>query len=107
MKNQIIKKNVEFFEDFIKENFTLENSCYIFNHIVFKRLLFQDKVYKFLERLQEYYYKNKHYYITRNPITFNQFNTVLRQICKKNDLEYISKIKYNSSKYNIEYYISV
>ena len=107
MKNQIIKKDVDFFEDFIKENFMLENSYYIFNHIVFKKLLYEEKLYKVLEVLEDYYYKNKHYYIQRNPISFNQFNTIIRQICKRNEIEYTSKIKYNSSKYNIEYYFSL
>jgi len=105
MKNQIIKKNVDCFESFVKENFTFEKNYYIFNHIVFKKLEYENKIYPFLEELKDYYYKNKHYYIERNPISFNQFNTVLRQICKVNEIEYTSKIKYNSSKYSIEYFI--
>ena len=105
MKNQIIKKKVDYFELFIKENFTFEKDYYIFNHVVFKKLQYENKIYPFLEVLKDYYYKNKHYYIERNPITFNQFNTVLRQLCKVNEIEYTSKIKYNSSKYSIEYFI--
>ena len=107
MKNQIIKKNVDFFNEFIKENFILENDYYIFNNIVFKKLEYENKVQEFLENLKDYYFKNKHYYLERNPIKYNQFNTIIRQLCKNNDILFNSKIKYQSSKYNIEYYIYI
>ena len=107
MKNQIIKKHVDFFDDFIKENFILENDYYIFNNIVFKKLEYENKIPDFLEQLKSYYFKNKHYYLERNPITYNQFNTLMRQICKNNDLMFKTKIKYQSSKYTIEYYIHI
>lgn len=105
MKNQIIKSFVDNFEDFIKENFQKENDCYLYNYICFKRLEYEDKIKPFLESLKQFYYKNKHYYIEREPISFNQFNTVLRQILKRNDIKFHSNIKYNSSKYSIEYFI--
>lgn len=107
MKNQIIKCYVPFFEDFITENFIYENEVYLFNNLVFKKLKYENKIGDFLESLREYYYKNKHYYLNRNPITFNQFNTLLRQLCKNNDFELESKVKYNSSKYDVEYYIKL
>ena len=59
MKNQIIKKHVDFFNEFIKENFILENDYYIFNNIVFKKLEYENKVQDFLEKLKDYYFKNK------------------------------------------------
>ena len=51
------------------------------------------------------YYKNKYFYLTRDPMTFNSFNTIMRQIMKKNDIIYTNKIKYTSSKYQVEYHI--
>ena len=107
MKNQIIKKYVDFFNDFIKDNFILENDYYIFNNIVFKKLEYENKVQDFLEKLKDYYFKNKHYYLERNPIKYNQFNTIIRQLCKNNDILFNTKIKYQSSKYTIEYYIHI
>lgn len=107
MKNQIIKKKVDFFNDFIKENFVLENDYYIFNNIVFKKLEYENKLPEFLETLKDYYFKNKHYYLERYPINYNQFNTLVRQICKNNDIIFNTKIKYQSSKYTIEYYIYI
>ena len=106
MKNQIIKKYIDFFNDFIKENFMIEKEYYIFNKIVFKKLEYENKIPDFLEKLKEYYFKNKHYYLERNPITYNQFNTILRQICNNNEINFSNKIKYQSSKYSIEYYIN-
>ena len=106
MKNQIIKKYIDFFNDFVKENFMIENDYYIFNIIVFKQLEYENKIPSFLENLKEYYYKNKHYYLERDPITYNQFNTILRQICNNNEINFSNKIKYQSSKYSIEYYIN-
>ena len=106
MKNQIIKKYIDFFKDFVKENFMIENDYYIFNIIVFKQLEYENKIPSFLENLKEYYYKNKHYYLERDPITYNQFNTILRQICNNNEINFSNKIKYQSSKYSIEYYIN-
>lgn len=107
MKNQIIKKYVDFLNEFIKENFILENDYYIFNNIVFKKLEYEDKIQDFLEKLKGYYFKNKHYYLERNPINYNQFNTIIRQLCKNNDIVFNSKIKYQNSKYSIEYYIYI
>ena len=107
MKNQIIKKYVDFLNEFIKENFILENDYYIFNNIVFKKLEYEDKIQDFLEKLKDYYFKNKHYYLERNPINYNQFNTIIRQLCKNNDIVFNSKIKYQNSKYSIEYYIYI
>ena len=101
-KNQIIKSYVLNFDFFIKDNFILENNYYLFNILVFKTLLYEEKIYIFLKELENYYYKNKYFYITRNPITYNQFNTVLKQICKKNNIQFSIIKKYIKSKYNTE-----
>ena len=53
MKNQIIKKNVDSFESFVKENFNFEKIYYIFNHIVFKKLEYENKIYPFLEEFRK------------------------------------------------------
>ena len=107
MKNQIIRSYVPFLSDFITNNFNYENGSYIFNNLVFKKLQYEDKINSFLNELKSYYYKNKHYYLERDPITYNQFNTLLRQLCKNNDIQLQSKVKYNASKYDVEYYIKI
>ena len=105
MNSQIIKNHVTIFHDFVKNNFIEENNYYIFNDIVFKKLLYNNVVTDFLKELKQYYFKNKHYYLERDPITLKQFNTIIRQICKKNKLYLKKNVKFNNSKYNIEYHI--
>lgn len=105
MKNQIIKKPVEFFEEFVQENFIRENDYFIFNSIIFRKLVYEKKINDFLLKLKPYYFLNKHYYLEREPLLLNHFNTILRQICKNNDIKITHKVKYEQSKYTIEYYI--
>ena len=105
MTNQIVQKPVDFFEDFVKTHFILENHVYMYNLEIFKKLQYENCILSLLERLKDYYYKNKHYYLTRHPVTFNSFNTILRQIMKRNCIIYEKKIKYTMSKYQAEYHI--
>ena len=105
MVNQIIKKKVDIIYDFIKENFNYENSYYVYNIFIFRKLTYNNIINSFLKSLEPYYYKSKHFYLNRDVITFNIFNTILRQIFKKNDISYTKKIKYINSKYSIEYMI--
>jgi hypothetical protein len=103
--SQIIHTYVDFFEQFVETYFLLENQVYVYNHETYKRLKYENVFSTFLESLKEYYYKNKYFYLTRDPMTFNSFNTIMRQIMKKNDITYTNKIKYTSSKYQVEYHI--
>ena len=104
-KNQVIKKYVDIFNDFVKNNFVFEKNYYIFNNLIFKKIMYEKEGRDFLIELKRYYYKNKHFYIDRENITYNQFNTVLRQICKINNIDIEIKIKYENSKYSPEYHI--
>ena len=105
MVNQIIQKEVDIFESFVKEHFIQEQDYYIYNIEVFKKLLFESLMAPFLESLKSYYYKNKYYYLERSPMTYNYFNTILRQIFKRNQIHFVKKVKYVMSKYQVEYYI--
>lgn len=103
--NQIIQTNVSNFHHFVETYFAVENDTLIYNLEVFKKLMYEGKIPEFLEELKEFYYKNKHYYLSRSPITFNNFNTIMRQIMNKNEVPYEKKVKYTMSKYQIEYHI--
>jgi hypothetical protein len=102
---QVVQKEVNLFEPFVKTNFISENDYYIYNIDVFKKLEFENKLCSFLESLKPYYYKNKHFYLERHPITYNNFNTILRQIFSRNNIQIEKKVKYIMSKYQVEYYI--
>jgi hypothetical protein len=103
--SQIIKKYVDTFEPFVMSHFIKEKDYYIFNNDVFKKVIFTNVVYDFIESLKEYYYNNKHFYLERKPINIKQFNTIIRQICAKNEIFLEKKIKFFMSKYTIEYHI--
>ena len=107
MVNQIIKRYVDIFDTFIKDNFNKENDYYVYNILVFKKIFFNKKIDQFLIHLKDYYYVNKQYYLTRTPITYNQFNTIIRQILKINNIEYKKNVKYINSKYTTEYHIYI
>ena len=105
MVQQIIQKYVCIFDSFVKDNFMNENGYYIYNIEVFKKLNFDNLLTDFLNELKEYYYKNKYYYLERTPISYNNFNTILRQIFKRNNINFEKKVKYMRSKYQVEYHI--
>jgi hypothetical protein len=104
-KNQVLKKNVDIFRDFVESHFIYENNYFIFNYLTFKKIIYEGQIEGFLTQLKEYYYKNKYFYIERPNVTYNQFNTILRQICKMNNIHIEIKIKFENSKYSPEYHI--
>ena len=102
---QVVQKEVDLFEPFVKTHFISENDYLIYNIDVFKKLNFENQLVPFLESLKPYYYKNKHFYLERDPISYNNFNTILRQIFSRNKIKIKKKVKYIMSKYQVEYYI--
>jgi hypothetical protein len=83
---------------------THNDKYYTIDYISYKKADYLDLLSNFYKELLPYYYTSKQYYITRKS-RYNSFITILRQICKQNNLHYISKIKYSNSKYEIIYYI--
>ena len=79
---------------------------YKIDKIIFKKLEFHNLIKKFLNEIKEYYFYNKQYYIDRN-INYNNFLTIVRQICKYNNINLKKKITYEKDTYNIEYYIYI
>jgi hypothetical protein len=104
-QNQIIHTYVDFLDEFIKDNFFLENGGYCYTTEVYKKLQYENKIQPFLKNLIDYYYPSKHHYLTKSPTTFNSFNTILRQVFRRNELNYQKNVKYKRSKYQVEYII--
>ena len=77
---------------------------YTFNIYSFKKGVFSQDIQKFIEDCIPYYHISKRKYLERK-LTHNSFATILRQICKFNNIKYISEIKYDKSTYDIVYYI--
>ena len=106
MSYQIFKNNVP--NELIYElfnNICLKNEkYYTFNMESFKKGVFTESIPKFLENCIQYYHVSKRKYLERK-LTYTSFTTILRQICKANNITYTSQIKYDKSTYNIVYYI--
>lgn len=80
------------------------NKYYIYNNNSYKKGIFNENIASFIEGCKPYYHLSKHKYLERK-MTYNNFTTVLRQICKHNNIVYASHIVYDKSKYDIFYYI--
>jgi hypothetical protein len=80
------------------------NNYYIFNFESYKKGLYTESIQQFVEICKLYYYNSKKKYLEKKQ-TYNSFVTILRQICKHNKLTYLSKLVYNKSDYNIDFYI--
>jgi len=70
----------------------------------YRKLMFYQYHEPFCESIKENYHLGKRFYLERK-MTYNSFTTIIRQICKANHIMFSSQIKYNESKYNIDYYI--
>ena len=84
----------------------INNNRYIFDNIVYKKLLFHNKIEEFYTRIKEYYNKNKRFYL-ETATSYNSLLTVIRQILKYHEIKFYKKIKYYNSSYNIIYYIDL
>ena len=102
MKHQIFKTliPVDLFTSFLSDVCRCEGSEYIVDKSAHKRSkLFIDED-TFLYKLKEYYHESKHKYVV-NVVTYKGFLTVMRQIARSLKLSYISRLKYDKSKYEI------
>lgn len=106
MSNQIFKKIVpeKVLFDLLEKICIKKEKYYLFDINAYKKLIFYNYQVEFCEELTEYYHLGKQFYLTRK-MKYNSFTTILRQICKLCNIMYTSQIKYNESKYNIDYLI--
>lgn len=106
MKNLIFQEDISnnILFEFLNIYCKIENDYYIFDKAIFKQYEFNNLVKNFYNTLKSYYKDSKTFYLNRD-ITYNNFLTIVRQICKNNNIPYYSKIKYDKNKYYIIYYI--
>ena len=104
--SQIFKKRVplNILYDLLDSYSHHNSKYYLVNDVFFKKLKFDDILNKFLDTIKPYYFESKKFYVERN-MTYVRFTTIIRQICKLHELHFSSKILYDRSKYNINYYI--
>ena len=77
---------------------------YLVDFNAYKILTYNKYNEEFCKTMLEYYHSSKVYYVTRE-FSYKSFVNIIRQICKSNDVMYVSKMKYEKSQYNIEYFL--
>jgi len=90
--------------DFLAKNAWEHKTYYVFDIDTYRKIKFNGNSTMFLDLVKEYYHNSKRYYTERND-TYNNFITVLRQICKNNSIAYTSLKLYQHSSYKISYHI--
>jgi hypothetical protein len=83
-----------------------DNEFYIVDKCSYKKAMFNDLITPFLQDISPFYHLSKKKYVERK-MTFNNFITVVRQICNFHELEYDTKINYDKSKYDIVYFVKI
>jgi len=106
MPSQIFKKNFpnEILFDFLKSICILENGRFCMDNACFKRAVITEKLPIFLDTIIEYYHKSKQIYVTKKQ-TYTSLITIIRQICKVNQIPYTTQTTYDKSNYEIKYII--
>lgn len=106
MSKQIFKKNppIGLLFNLLEKICVKTDKYYVFNNNAFKKGLYNDIINKFIEESRLYYHISKQKYL-EEPIKYNNFTTILRQMCNINKIVYTSLIKYDHSLYEIVYYI--
>lgn len=80
---------------------------YILNKSVYKKLILFKTLSPFLQKIKPYYFVSKQYYVSKKPLTYSNFATIIRQLCKHLNICIKSKIKYYKSTYEIIYNIKL
>ena len=106
MNSQIFKKDVpiEIIFDLLDKICIKNEKYYFLNKVSYKKGEYLNILNPFNEVLLEYYHKSKHTYLTRK-LSYTNFLTIIRQICRFKSINYTSKINYNKSNYEIVYFI--
>ncbi len=107
MTTQLFKSNIpnDILFDFLEAIYLFKSeNFYTISNTSFKKATFLNLIDNFCKTIKKYYHNSKHHYLTRN-ITYNRLITIIRQICKHNKIPITSNIKYDKSKYSIQYYI--
>ena len=77
---------------------------YVIDKNSYKSMLFLNIHLDFIEKLRPYYNPTKQFYLNRE-LTYNSFTNIIRQICKNNEIQIESSVRYNKSASNIDFYI--
>lgn len=81
---------------------------YILTKSVFKIISMNNYLEPFLKECMNYYTNSmQKKYILKPSMTYKCFLTIVRQICRINEIDFYYKLKYSHSDYEIIYYINM
>jgi|TARA_B110000495_G_C22971470_1_gene570179 hypothetical protein len=108
MSGQIFKTNppIDAFLFFFRQFGEFKNNKYILSKALFKKAKMKEKIQPYIDLIKPHYYNSKLFYIERK-MTYKNFVTIIRQICKLYAIGFVSSIKYSKSTYEIKYSIFV
>jgi hypothetical protein len=106
MLPQIFRKTVpiRILYDLLEKICLKTDKYYLIDNNAYKKLQFYKLDEAFATRMKDYYHLSKQFYVTRK-MTYNSFVNIIRHICKNANIMYTSQMRYNESKYNIDYLI--
>jgi len=106
MLKQIFRKEVpqNILFDILDQICLKTDKYYVIDINAYRKLVFYNLHDSFTKTLLDYYHLSKQFYITRK-MAYNSFINIVRHICKSNNIMYTSQMKYNESKYNIDYHV--
>ena len=106
MLHQLFRKQVpiQILLDLLDKVCLKTDKYYLIDANAFRVLLYNNYHKDFCKTMLEYYHSSKAYYVSRE-FTYKSFVSVIRQICKSNNIMYRSEMKYEKSQYNIDYFV--
>ena len=104
--SQIFKSSIEphILFDFLEQICIKTDQKYVLDNTSYKKAGFLQIIEKFIEDITPFYHISKKYYVTRKP-SYKMLTTVIRQICRLNNIFYKQNIIYRQSQYEIVYSI--
>lgn len=104
--SQLFKTKIptEFIIDLFNKITIKIDKHYIIDVNSFKKGMFNNNIPEFINQCIPYYHASKQKYLKKNT-TYKSFITIIRQICKYNNITHTSHIKYDKSSYDIVYHI--
>ncbi len=77
---------------------------YVLDNASYKKATLLELIEPFIETIKPNYHLSKQYYCLRKP-SYKMLTTIIRQICRSNNIFYKQNIIYRQSKYEIIYSI--
>jgi len=108
MKSQIFKSviSIDILYELLDKICFKDECNYHLTNAAFNAGVYHNFINEFCSNIISFYHISKRHYVERK-MNYNSFITIVRQICKLNNISYTSKIVYNKSNYEFIYYISI